>query len=1046
MDLTSNGADDIFVLKLDASGNFLWAKAIGGTFTELGNSITTDASGNVYLTGSFQGTVDFDPGINTMDLTSNGADDIFVLKLDASGDFLWAKAIGGDGGDGGNSLTTDASGNVYVTGWFQNTVDFDPGAGVVEITVPGLADMFVLKLDASGEFVWAISNQFTSAGEGDHPNGWGLGYAITADDSGNILLTGKFSGTVDFDPGEGTVNLSSPDSNISGIFVQKLDASGNLIWVKSMEGTIVTGSTQMSRGNSIGTDASGNVYLTGAFRGNVDFDPGAGEMILTPIGSTYADIFVQKLNSSGELLWVKAMRGTGNKSGKSISIDSYGNVYLTGYFWGDVDFDPADATTELLSSNPMNKLDIFVQKLDASGNLLWVYAMGGTDHDFGNSIIANVLGEVYVTGSFKFTADFDPDATGELNMTTANNSTDFFVQKISQPACTAPAPNLTSLGDLNDQCSVSLPTAPIATNSCGTLNGTPNVSFPITTSGTTLVTWTFDAGGGNKVTQTQNVTINDVTAPAIGADLAELPGECSVAMPVAPTATDNCSGTIITGTPDVSFPITFQGTTVVTWTYEDGNGNKSTQTQNVIIDDVTAPEADEVTGLADLSGECSVAMPTAPTATDNCSNSITGTTDTTVFPITAQGITTISWTYDDGNGNKSTQTQNVVIDDVTAPEADEVTGLADLSGECSVAMPAAPTATDNCSGTVTGTPNVTFPVTAQDTTVVTWTYDDGNGNKSTQAQNVIITDVTAPATGAALADLSGECSVAMPTAPTATDNCSGSISGTPDVAFPITGTTTVTWTFEDGNGNTSTQTQNVVITDVAAPEADAAELADLTSECLVAMPTAPTATDNCSVIITGTTNTIFPITDQGTRVVTWTYDDGNGNTTTQTQNVIITPIDNTVAQNNITLTANADGHTYQWVDCNNGNAPISGETSQSFTADSDGSYAVEINNGSCTVTSDCIEMTVMGISDDLNELGITVYPNPITDRLNIDIGENRKIQIEIFDNSGKMIISKSTKRKITTIDLSGYTPGTYFIHLTNDEFRTAKISRTIIKK
>ena len=133
---------------------------------------------------------------------------------------------------------------------------------------------------------------------------------------------------------------------------------------------------------------------------------------------------------------------------------------------------------------------------------------------------------------------------------------------------------------------------------------------------------------------------------------------------------------------------------------------------------------------------------TAPTATDNCSGSITGTT-TTAFPITAQGVTEVTWTYVDAEGNISTQTQNVIIEDTIAPVADLAT-LADVTAECSVDSLTAPTATDNCSGAITGTTTTAFPVTAQGTTVVTWTFTDANGNISTQTQNVVITDKTPP--------------------------------------------------------------------------------------------------------------------------------------------------------------------------------------------------------------------------------------------------------------------------------------------------------------
>tara|TARA_R110002073_G_scaffold72537_1_gene177079 strand:- start:41629 stop:44832 length:3204 start_codon:yes stop_codon:yes gene_type:complete len=461
---------------------------------------------------------------------------------------------------------------------------------------------------------------------------------------------------------------------------------------------------------------------------------------------------------------------------------------------------------------------------------------------------------------------------------------------------TPPEPDAISLADLSDACSVAAPTAPTATDNCaGAITGTTTTTFPITTPGTTVVTWTFTDAEGNSSTQTQNVIINDVTAPVPDTtSLADLTDQCSVVAPSPPTATDNCDGTII-GTTPTTFPITTPGTTVVTWTFTDTAGNTITQTQNVVINDVTAPVATS-TSLADLTDQCSVAAPTIPTATDNCDGTILGTTPTT-FPITTPGTTVVTWTFTDVAGNSITQTQNVIVDDVTAPVAN-AGSLSDLIGECSVAAPTAPTATDNCEGTITGTTTTTFPVTTPGTTVVTWTFTDTSGNSSTQTQNVIINDVEAPIADAAnLADLTGDCSVTAPTAPTATDNCGGIITGITTTNFPVTtpGTTVVTWTFTDASGNSSTQTQNVIIDDVTAPVADAASLANLTGDCSVASATAPTATDNCEGIIIGTTTTNFPVTTPGTTVVTWTFTDASGNSSTQTQNLIVDDVTAPVA-------------------------------------------------------------------------------------------------------------------------------------------------------
>ncbi|NVK64507.1 MAG: hypothetical protein HWE22_07950, partial [Flavobacteriales bacterium] len=453
---------------------------------------------------------------------------------------------------------------------------------------------------------------------------------------------------------------------------------------------------------------------------------------------------------------------------------------------------------------------------------------------------------------------------------------------------TAPVPTVATLPDITAQCQVTSLTPPTATDNCsGTITGTTGTSLPITSQGITVVTWTYNDGNGNTSTQTQNVVINDNTAPSPNAaSLPNITAQCQVTSLTPPTATDNCGGSV-TGTTSASLPITAQGTTVVTWTYTDVNGNSSTQTQNVVITDANAP-VPNVASLPNINSQCAVTSIAAPTATDNCSGSVTATTGTT-FPISTQGTTVVTWTYDDGNGNTSTQTQNVVIDDVTAPTPSLAT-LADVIAQCQVISLTAPTATDNCGGTVTVTNDATLPISAQGTTVVTWTYDDGNGNTSTQTQNVVIDDVTPPTPDVAtLADVTAECQVTSLTAPTATDNCGGTVTVSNDATLPIStqGTTVVTWTYTDVNGNSSTQTQNVVVDDVTAPTPDVATLADVTAQCEVTSLTSPTATDNCGGVVTVTNDATLPISTQGTTVVTWTYDDGNGKTSTQTQNVVL---------------------------------------------------------------------------------------------------------------------------------------------------------------
>ncbi len=389
----------------------------------------------------------------------------------------------------------------------------------------------------------------------------------------------------------------------------------------------------------------------------------------------------------------------------------------------------------------------------------------------------------------------------------------------------------------------------------------------------------------------------DNTAPTPNSsNLPNITAQCQVEIgdvPV-PNATDDCGGAV-TVSHDANFPITAQGTTVITWTYTDAQGNSSQQTQNVVINDDQAPVADVAT-LADITAQCEVKASdvAVPSATDNCGGTVSVSHDAN-FPITAQGTKVITWTYTDAQGNSSQQTQNVVINDDQAPVADVAT-LADITAQCEVKASdvAVPSATDNCGGTVSVSHDANFPITAQGTTVITWTYTDAQGNSSQQTQNVIINDDQAPvADVATLADITAQCEVKASdvAVPSATDNCGGTVSVSHDANFPITaqGTTVITWTYTDAQGNSSQQTQNVVINDDQAPVADVATLTDITAQCEVKASdvAVPSATDNCGGTVSVSHDANFPITAQGTTVITWTYTDAQGNSSQQTQNVVI---------------------------------------------------------------------------------------------------------------------------------------------------------------
>jgi uncharacterized repeat protein (TIGR01451 family) len=390
----------------------------------LSNSVATDGWGNVYSTGSINLLTDFDPGVDTFFLTPGG---IFVSKLDFDGDFVWAKMIGGSTEPHythGTSLVVDISGNSYITGQFYNTVDFDPGNGVYKLTASGSSDIFVLKLNASGNFIWARNMGGAtnyegplalSIAEGD------VGLSITLDPSGNVYTTGSFAGKADFDPGSGIFFLTA--TSPQDLFVSKLDPNGNFVWAKRVGGNIYTA------GTSIKTDKSGNIYTSGNFNGTVDFNPDAGSFYQSA-DTIKRNNFILKLDTSGQFIWAQNFEVNhiqslmNDYSVSKIALDDFGNIYASGEFTGSVDFDHGASTYFLKASGDQ---DLYLSKTDTSGNFIWAKNIGGYSENKILSLTLDNSGNVYFTGSFRDSVDFDP-GTGISYLNAENDAA--FVSKL----------------------------------------------------------------------------------------------------------------------------------------------------------------------------------------------------------------------------------------------------------------------------------------------------------------------------------------------------------------------------------------------------------------------------------------------------------------------------------------------------------------------------------------------------------------------------------------------------------------------------------------
>ena len=386
-----------------------WATSMGGGDQEESWGIVVDDSNYVYTAGFFKGTCDFDPGTGVMDLVSNGDRDIFVTKQDSTGALVWARAVGGTGFDWGFDIDVDSDGNVYVVGIFQNTVDFDPGAGLDSKTSAGASDMFIWKLDLFGNHVY--THTFGSAQSDEIRD-------IAIDENDNIFVAIQFRGTIDFDPGIGNTSLTAQGGSVSAA-IAKFDNTGNLVWAKHVSESTTTGTY------GVAVSPSGDVYATGFFYATGDFDPGIGTNTITNAGG--GDLFLSKFDASGTYQWAKGIGGTSEDQGWKVTTDKDGDVLLTGVTEGTLDLDPGAGVNTYAGPGGS---DILIAKFDDSGNQLWAHGFGGDAWDWPYGIAVDSLKNVYTTGQYYRNPDWDP-GVGVFNLYNSGGNTECFVSILS---------------------------------------------------------------------------------------------------------------------------------------------------------------------------------------------------------------------------------------------------------------------------------------------------------------------------------------------------------------------------------------------------------------------------------------------------------------------------------------------------------------------------------------------------------------------------------------------------------------------------------------
>lgn len=391
--------------------DFVWAEIVGGEGEDVTRAMTVDGEGNSYLTGYFSDTSYFGSGTHEVEVVSNGAFDIFVTKTSPSGELLWVKAIGADSDDYGTGIKVDENGNVFVTGVYQNTVNFNPQDEYL-MTSTGFLDIFIMKLDSEGDFQWA-----KSVGGIEYEESTGIG----TDADGNVYVGGYFYNEMDFDPSDDEFTMEP--NGIGDGFVMKLNNEGNFQWAKR----IADGFSLLL---SMEVMPDGQIFAAGNFQDSCDFDPSdTGEFIVTA-GEGSMDIFVLQLDNMGDFINVATSRGTdGQSTTVDIAVDNERNAYVTGYFGGTIDFAPNEEHGGEHTYTTGGFLNAYMMKVKNNGDLGWVKHITSVDTEAssnGYGVAVNSQGESFLTGYFALTVNFD-----DITLTPqSTNAMDAFLAKL----------------------------------------------------------------------------------------------------------------------------------------------------------------------------------------------------------------------------------------------------------------------------------------------------------------------------------------------------------------------------------------------------------------------------------------------------------------------------------------------------------------------------------------------------------------------------------------------------------------------------------------
>lgn len=393
--------DDVvnsFVAKLNDQGEMLWSYQILSNTASSVSTIKLNDDGEVYVIGLLRGETSFigAAGVDTL-LSPTTSRSGFILKLMESGTMAWVRQLDGSKTvySTFTNLAIDLDGNPIIQAEISGPGDID--LAPEEDRYVGYLDIIstsnlTLSLDEEGKYNWHNIVD---------PSGWLYTGGLVVDKEGNVFVSGSIYG--DVIQGETISAVGSNDA-----FIQKLNSNGELIWFKTV------GGEDSETNHSLNLDEEGNVYLSGEYRGIGDFDPGNGEFILEHKHNS--DTYILKLTNNGEFVWAKSLLGDGFAHPNNIVLDEDGDLYMIGYMWLDMDYDPDECTKTVQA---VGGSDLFIQKVNKDGKLMWVKTFKGASSDSGSAIEISDENEIYLSGYFQ----------GQINLSLSGDDTKTIISK-----------------------------------------------------------------------------------------------------------------------------------------------------------------------------------------------------------------------------------------------------------------------------------------------------------------------------------------------------------------------------------------------------------------------------------------------------------------------------------------------------------------------------------------------------------------------------------------------------------------------------------------